>query len=154
MMDFTKTFPDYTVTKEGTVFKNGIELKPFKSNKYLQVLLYDVDHKRHIFGVHTLVARIYLSDFYEGCIVHHIDGNAHNNCVENLSIMTNRQHASYHSKGNTHLSNYIKTHGATNKGTHLSSEHRRKLSEAAKRVHKTRRFLGNQYVNEDGSRKY
>ena len=41
MFDFDKMFPDYDVTRDGKVFKNGVEIIPFKSNAYLQVLLYD-----------------------------------------------------------------------------------------------------------------
>ena len=40
LMDFKAEFPNYDVDENGTVYKNGNPIKPFKSNKYLQVLLF------------------------------------------------------------------------------------------------------------------
>lgn len=33
-----------------------------------------------------------------GCVVHHIDGNKLNNCVDNLQLMTRSDHMSHHAK--------------------------------------------------------
>lgn len=156
-MSFKDDFPDYFVTQEGKVFKRGIEVSPFKSNKYLQVLLYDTEHIRHIFGVHTLVAMVYLPNFYKGCIVHHKDKDCHNNNVENLEIMSQSEHARKHGKEYCACGEHNKKYGSWNKGKHLSEEHKRKLSEAYKRnlsktsVHSE--FHGNQYVDAHGNRK-
>ena len=81
------------------VLTNGNPITPFKSNKYLQVCLFDADHKKHVMGVHTVVAMRYLN-YFEGCVVHHLDEDTNNNKVTNLVIMTRREHGSYHAKQN------------------------------------------------------
>lgn len=156
-MGFKDLYPNYDITEDGKVFKDGIEMMPFRSNKYLQVLLYDTEHKRHIFGVHTLVAMVYLPDFYVGCIVHHKDKNCHNNNVDNLEIMSRSEHARKHGKEYCACGEYSKIHGSWNKGKHLSETHKTKLSEAYKRnlskMPMHRMFYGNQYVDEYGNQK-
>lgn len=147
--EFKRKYPNYMVTPDGAVYKNGYEMKPFKSNKYLQVLLYDVEHNRHIFGVHTLVAMVYLSDFYFGCIVHHKDGNTHNNSVDNLEIMSQSEHAQKHGKVYCACAEYNKKYGSWNKGKHMTLEQRKHLSN----VRKGQKFKGNQYVDAYGNRK-
>lgn len=142
-MTFVEDFPNYFITSDGRVFKNNVEMPPFRSNKYLQVVLYNVNHKRHIFGVHTLVAMLYLPDYYVGCIVHHKDGNCHNNCVANLEVMSRSTHTRNHNKDNRTLANYVKEHGPHNKGKKMSDDFCRKCSNSAK----LRGFNGNQYVN-------
>lgn len=147
MCAFNEKFPEYDVTPDGKIFKRGVELKPFKSNKYLQVVLYDKDHKQYVFGVHTVVAMKYLSNFYKGCIVHHIDGNTHNNCVTNLQVLSRKQHSALHGKETRTLANYVKTHGPANKGKKMSEAFCKKCSESAKK----RGFNGNQYVKKKNS---
>jgi hypothetical protein len=63
-------------------------------------------------GVHSVVAMLNIDDWYDGCIVHHKDGNCHNNAVDNLEIMSRRQHALLHyEKGALHdVGKYIKEH--------------------------------------------
>lgn len=146
---FKYKYPNYTVTSDGVVYKDGYEMKPFKSNKYLQVVLYDVEHNRHVFGLHTLVAMIYLSDFYSGCVVHHKDGNTHNNNVENLEIMSRSEHSRKHGKEYCACGEYNKKYGSWNKGKPLSDEHKEHLKIACKGL----KFKGNQYVDADGNRK-
>lgn len=147
MYNFNGIYPDYDVAKDGTVYKNGKEIKPFKSNKYMQVLLFDVEHKRKICGVHTIVAMKYL-DYYDGCIVHHIDGNTHNNCVDNLEVYSRVEHSAFHSKGNHHNKGQV----PWNKRIKMSEEFCKKCSESAKN-RKDKRFNGNQYVDAYGNRK-
>ena len=146
---FSKMYPNYTVTRDGKVFKDGKEMKPFKSNKYLQVLLYDVTHNRHIFGVHTLVAMLYLEDFYTGCIVHHKDKNCHNNAVENLEIMSQSEHARKHGKEYCACGEHNKKYGPWNKGKRMPTSQREHLSITTM----GRKFQGNQYVDAQGNRK-
>lgn len=147
--DFMHKYPNYMVTSDGVVYKDGNEMKPFKSNKYLQVVLYDVEHNRHVFGLHTLVAMIYLSDFYSGCVVHHKDGNTHNNNVENLEIMSRSEHSRKHGKEYCAFAEYNKKYGSWNKGIPLTMEHREHLRLASI----GRKFNGNQYVDAYGNHK-
>lgn len=149
MYNFQEMFPNYDVDELGRVYKNGVEIKPFKSNKYLQVLLFDTNHKRHIFGVHTVVAMKYLQDYTRGCIVHHIDENTHNNALNNLHILSRCEHSSLHSKGNMRLANYVKEHGPVNKGRKMSKDFCQKCSARAK----LRGFNGNQFIDKFGNRK-
>ena len=51
MYNFAEKYPNYDVDENGIVYKNGEKIKPFKSNKYLQVLLFDLNHKRKVCGV-------------------------------------------------------------------------------------------------------
>lgn len=147
--NFKCKYPNYTVTPDGKVYKDGCELKPFKSNKYLQVVLYDVEHSRHIFGVHILVAMLYLRDFYSGCVVHSRDGDTHNNNVKNLEIMSRSEHARRHGKVYCACGEYNKKYGSWNKGKRMSVECRKHLSD----VRKGQKFKGNQYVDAYGNRK-
>lgn len=39
-------YPEYDCDENGTIYKNGNPITPFKSNKYLQVCLFDADHKK------------------------------------------------------------------------------------------------------------
>ena len=173
---FNEQYPGYDVTEDGVVYKNGKEIQPFKSNGYLQVLLFDSNHKRKVCGVHTVVAMKYLG-YFDGCVVHHIDHDTHNNNVSNLEIYTRSSHASLHGKENTHRcgtvpwnkgkkmsdesrermsksANDRKKCGYVpwNKGKKLSDEIRQKLSEGArKRVNND--FRGNQFVDKHGDRR-
>lgn len=145
MYNFNEIFPDYDVTTDGKVFKNGAEVTPFKSNKYLQVVLFDTNHNQHVLGVHTVVAMKYIKDFYKGCVVHHLDEDPHNNNVDNLQILSRKQHSYLHNKDNRILANYNKLHGPVNKGKKMSEEFCKKCSESAKK----RGFNGNQYVKKN-----
>ena len=133
MFNFQEMFPNYDVSENGTVFKNGIEMIPFKSNKYLQVVLFDKNGKKRVCGVHTVVAMKYL-DYSEGCIVHHIDENTHNNSVNNLCVITKSEHSKLHYKTNKNFRQSV--HGGWNRGLKMSEEFCRKASEAAKKRHK------------------
>ena len=148
MDDFKVKFPNYDVTENGVVYKDGKELHAFNSNGYKQVLLFDINHKRHIFGVHTLVAIKYL-DFFEGCIVHHKDRNRSNNSVENLQVFSKSEHARHHSNGR--LGEYVKKYGSPRKGVKLSEETKQKIREKA--LNKPHEFRGNQFVDKYGNRK-
>ena len=92
-------YPNYDCDEKGNVFKNNVLVKPFKSNKYLQICLFDVNNKKRVVGVHTIIAMKYL-DFYEGCVVHHKDENTHNNNLENLEVISRSSHARLHAKQN------------------------------------------------------
>lgn len=151
MYDFKNMFPKCDVTKDGIVFRDGKQLHAFHSNNYLQVILFDKNNKKHTLGVHTVVAMKYLDDYYEGCVVHHIDGNRSNNCVENLKVFSKSEHTRLHNKGNMTLALHNKKYGPANKGKKMSAEFCKKCSESAKK-RKGRKFNGNQYVDKFGNK--
>ena len=152
-MDFKTLFPNYDVTEDGRIFKNGIYMKPFKSNKYDQVLLFDADHKRHIMGVHSVVAMKYLPNYYKGCIVHHKDENTHNNSVRNLEILSRAEHARHHVIESEYFRYSRKGVEPWNKGLKMSEEFCRKCRESANKNKRQRTFHGNQYIDQYGNRK-
>lgn len=151
-MNFLINYPNYDVDEYGNVYKNGQIMKPFKSNKYLQVLIFDKNHNRRICGVHTLVATKYLDDYYEGCVVHHKNHNTHDNSVQNLEILSRSLHSKLHSENSMNLANYIKNNGPWNKGKKMDEVMKKRLSEKRKELIKNKEitFNGNQFINENG----
>lgn len=146
---FKEMFPNYDVDQNGNVYKNGSVIKPFKSNKYLQVVMYDKDNNKNVFGVHTVVAMKYLDDFYKGCVVHHKDENTHNNSIENLEVLERGEHSKLHNKDNNFLADYVKTYGVWNKGMKMNDEYRNICKKSALK----RGFNGNKYVDKYGNRR-
>lgn len=92
--------PNYEVSNE-----NG-----FRNNKKNIQLQGRIDHngyRRVCLGrtkemaYHILVAKAFpeiCGEWFEGCVVHHKDGNKSNNTPENLSILTNEEHHKIHYK--------------------------------------------------------
>lgn len=131
-------FSRYTVSDDGHIYDNQKQcyVKEFKSNNYLQCQVYDDDSHPHVFGVHQVVARLCCKDWFEGCSVHHIDGNYHNNSPSNLKCYSRSEHARKHaveSDIGQRLGNYVKQNGPPNKGKKMSDEFRKHCSESAKR---------------------
>lgn len=153
MSYLSEHFSNYDVDEFGNVYKNGALIKPFKSNKYLQVLLFDNNHNRKILGVHVVVAMKYLN-YFEGCVVHHKDENTHNNHISNLEVASRSEHSRKHNINNMTLANYIKIHGPSNKGKKMSKEFCQKMSIVRKKYIETYgiKFAGNQYINAKGQR--
>lgn len=154
-------FSNYYVDDEGNVYKKDMtKIKPFNSNGYFQVYMRDDENKRHVFGVHQVVAMAFLPDYFEGCVVHHKDEDKHNNKVENLQIEYRSNHSRHHADP-TVLTKYIKEHGSYNKGMKMSEEFREKCRQSAlKRVERKRAenqtgfaFHGNQFVDKYGNKK-
>lgn len=135
--NFKEEYPNYDVDENGNVYKNNKMIKPFKSNKYLQVVMYNKEGDKKVFGVHTVVAMKYLDDYFQGCVVHHKDEDTHNNKLNNLEILERGEHTKLHMKNSNFLSNYVKEHGAWNKGKKMTDEYREICRRSAyKRHHK------------------
>lgn len=152
---FIEEFPGYDVDIEGNVYKDGRILKPFRSNKYLQVVMYNKNGIKHTYGVHTVVAMKFIQNYCKGCVVHHIDENSHNNNLANLQVMSKSEHSRLHNIGNNRLAEYIQTFGPANKNKKMSKEFCKKCSDSAKlRVQRDEtRFQGNQYVDKFGNKR-
>lgn len=151
MSYLSENYPNYDVDEFGNVYKYGNLMKPYNTRgDYLQVYLYDKNHKGKLFGVYVVVAMKYLN-YYEGCLVHHKDENKMNNHVSNLEIISRSEHSRNHMIGNTIVKEYYKTHTSKKKGKTINDpEYSRKLSEAQKRRIEReggRIFKGNQYIN-------
>lgn len=144
------TLNRYIVYENGKIFdkKTNETVKQFKSNKYMQCLLFDDDGKRHVLGVHSVVARFHCPDWFEGCVVHHMDENTHNNDVSNLQCLSRSEHCRHHADPSK-MVKHVKEHGAWNKGKPWSDESKKKMSESAKRRYAdgSTSFHGNQYVD-------
>lgn len=143
-------FKRYRVDDGGHIFdlERNKDVKIFKSNAYLQCMLYDNEGKSHVLGVHVVVAMFHCQDFFEGCLVHHQDTNTYNNYAYNLECTTRRKHNAIHAD-HTRLRDYVLKHGPVNKGKKMSESFRLHCNESAK----ARGFNGNQYVDKDGNRK-
>ena len=93
-------FPGYQVSNQGrvrNVKKNFIcKLTLDKSTGYMRVNLLGTDDKRHVLGVHTLVAKTFIPNPENKRIPNHLDTNKTNNNVSNLMWATdseNMKHA-------------------------------------------------------------
>lgn len=127
-----KNYPEYDCDEDGNVFKDGKRITPFRSNKYLQVCLFDGFGKKRVVGVHTVVAMKYLN-YFEGCTIHHINENAHDNSVSNLQVMSRSDHSRTHGLKNETFKRMNRGKTPWNKGMKMSDEFRRKCSMMALR---------------------
>lgn len=127
-----ENFPNYDCDEFGNVYKNGELINPFVSNNYLQVCLFDTNHIKHTVGVHTVIAMKYL-DYYPGCVVHHIDESRNNNNLNNLEVMSLKEHARQHGLNNQWIKTLNLNKPAWNKGMKMSEEFCQHCSESAKR---------------------
>ena len=65
-------------------------LNQYECRKYKYVGLYN-DGKTHNVRVHRLVAKVFLKDFNDDCLVMHLDNNSSNNNVSNLKCGTQNE---------------------------------------------------------------
>jgi hypothetical protein len=80
-------------------------------------------------------------------VVHHINHNKHDNRIENLEVMSRKDHSSQHSEYNMNLANYVKNNGPWNKGKKMNDKYREKCKIAAEKRTNINSFNGNQFVN-------
>lgn len=88
----------YLVSEEGTIVtvKGHKEVKQtVAKNRYMQVTLRRGRGSCH-YNVHKLVAQAFANNFYQGCDIHHKDGNRFNNHLSNLACMTREEHNLIH----------------------------------------------------------
>jgi len=77
----------YFIGEDGSVFK---KLKPWDNGGYLNVKL----QNKH-YGVHQLVANAFIENTNNKSDVNHIDGNKHNNKIENLEWCTRKENINH-----------------------------------------------------------
>lgn len=141
-------YPDYDCDENGNVYKKGVQIKPFNSNGYKQILLFNEKHERKVCGVHIMVAMKYLN-YYDGCVVHHKDHNRSNNCISNLEVVDRIEHLRLHGRENETFKKSRKGKPAWNRGMKMSDEYRKHCSVSAKK----RGFVGNQFIDRYGNKR-
>lgn len=117
-----KDFPNYYITEFGEVYSDRLrgqeksphlhKLKPKdpgEKSKYLNIILCNEDGQ-FTKSIHRLVAEYFVSGYFEGAVVNHIDGNNRNNVASNLEWTTVKDniHKSYKTSGVSAKRNYKK----------------------------------------------
>ncbi len=94
----------YGVTRDGRVW--DYLLKRFLKSTinlggYCVVRLYKINRTRKYYRIHRLVMAMWgnLDIDNTQTVVHHIDRNKSNNCIDNLRIMSDSEHCCSHKKG-------------------------------------------------------
>ena len=103
----------YYVDKEGNVYSkktgqlNKLATYYDSNNRYELIKLICDNGKRKSFLVHRIVASVFMKNPHNYSDVHHIDGNPHNNNVNNLQWVSHKEniHESYKTLSQTR--NYI-----------------------------------------------
>ena len=81
--------------------KRGNKLLPYRDGRnHLKVGLHHDGKQKHVF-VHRLIYEAFVGEIPDGYVIHHIDHNQFNNCVDNLKLMSRSEHMSLHRKGKT-----------------------------------------------------
>ena len=86
-----------TIIKGTPVLRHRKEqlLKQWKRSNYLLVDLWK-DGERDVRSIHILVYETFIGPIPKGYMVHHKDHDKFNNCVDNLEIMTAKEHNNHH----------------------------------------------------------
>lgn len=100
----------YEINENGLIRNAyGKVLSPhFDKDGYLRIDLYK-KKKRTKFGVHQLVAKTFISGYFEGAVVNHIDENKQNNHYSNLEWVTVKENTNH----GTSIKRRAKTQGKT-----------------------------------------
>lgn len=84
--------------------KNGKELSLNNKNCwYLSFRAMDKEHRVKTLRVHVEVAKAFIGDIPKGYHVHHKDGNKQNNRVDNLKIISPKEHHAETIRQNPHI---------------------------------------------------
>ncbi|MDE5507724.1 HNH endonuclease [Elizabethkingia meningoseptica] len=81
---------DYFITENGEVIRNGKVLKLCKNRRYMQVTV-SVSGDNYTRLIHRLVAEAFISNPENKPCVNHKNGNKHDNRVENLEFVTQKE---------------------------------------------------------------
>lgn len=73
-------------------------LKQWKRSRYLLVDLWK-DGVRDVRSVHVLVYEAFKGNIPENYIIHHVDSNKFNNCIDNLQLISYKEHNRIHHTG-------------------------------------------------------
>lgn len=99
MANVKQVHNDYSVDDCGNVYNpKGRKMKPFlhKKGGYLQIDL-GWKNRRRVF-IHRLVAENFVSGYFEGAVIDHIDRDKYNNNASNLRWVTVKEN--YHNADN------------------------------------------------------
>ncbi len=105
-----KNFEEYLINRDGKIYstKSKKFLTPRDRNGYLAITLCK-NNKRYDFSIHRLIALTFIPNPENKPYINHIDGNKHNNSLENLEWCTgseNVQHAYDTGLAHGHLLEY------------------------------------------------
>ena len=87
-------FPGYYITKAGEVYSNKMHkwLTPYSKAGYVRVRLRKNDRSFDV-AVHRLIAREFVSGYFDGAVVNHINGVKNDNQPVNLEWTTQKRNA-------------------------------------------------------------
>lgn len=140
-------FSNYYASSDGNIYKLDMSIiTPFNSNGYYQVHMKNDAGTSTVKGVHQLVASAFIDEYKLGDVVHHIDGDKHNNAISNLQVQSRSEHSRNHANADM-LIRYIDEHGPHNKGKKMSTEFCEKCRQSALK----RGFNGDQYTKKTGT---
>ena len=98
----------YQISNHGRIksfrkYKDGMIMSNINKNGwYLTVNLFNSENKRKTERIHRLVYETFVGKIPKGYQIHHKDGNKQNNELENLAMLTPREHALETIKQNPH----------------------------------------------------
>jgi len=90
-----KKYNDYLVSSDGKIYRNEKELKLHENSKGYLRFPCSVNGKVKQMLVHRVVAELYIPNPENKPQVNHIDGNKHNNNINNLEWCTNRENQNH-----------------------------------------------------------
>lgn len=91
-----KPFHNYFISKDGRVFNmKGKEMRPYISNNGYYRIMLSINKERHHYGIHRLVAQLFIPNPNNYPIINHKDCNRLNNNANNLEWCTHSYNERY-----------------------------------------------------------